>query len=376
MSEGQESASTSSANAFPRPAGATLLVPEQYGDQFSPAQSAFSFEESPRSPPLNDSGSERISDHSKTTRPVNCGAPGEKKDTDVVGQLARNYGSRRRTQYYEEQFAYKDATGSARERVTKDSPIIAELRTNVIVKDEYTLVTDLSYHLSTRYQRPESSIMITVNHSACLLLSGSFEPAYILTVTALPVQIQPTVNKRNAALIQSFMSDILGVTADRGIVRFQTIPEENLAIGGRTVLGEIERLEKQQAEENGGALRRAVTRSSRKSVVMRSKSALQLSRSNSRADGRTTTTPPIPSPGPFDSGSGEGEKTGATETNHLSELSPVDSKMNRTPSSHKSKQKIKTGTTALPSIPPPPIPEDTSTPKIGKRKSFIAIFRR
>lgn len=325
MSESQASTSSSSANAFPRPAGATMLVPEQ------------------------------------------CGAPGEKKDTDDVGQRARNYGSRQRTQYYEEQFAYKDATGSARERITKDSPVIAELRTNVIVKDEYTLVTDLSYHLSTRYQRPESAMMITVNHSACLLLGGSFEPAYILTVTALPVQIQPTINKRNAALIQSFMSDTLGVTPDRGIIRFQTIPEENMAISGRTILGEIERLEKQQAEENGGGLRCAVTKSSWKSVAMRSKSSLQLS-----------ITSPIPSPSPFDSGSAGGEKIGVAETNHLSELSPVDSKMSRTPSPHKSKQRnsTKTGTTALPSLPPPPIPEDTPTPKIGKRKSFIAIFRR
>lgn len=203
-------------------------------------------------------------------------------------------------------------------------------------------------------------MMITVNHSACLILGGSFEPAYILTVTALPVQIQPTTNKRNAALIQSFMSDTLGVTPDRGIIRFQTIPEENMAISGRTILGEIERLEKQQAEENGG-LRCAV-----KSAAMRSKSNLQL------------LTSPIPSPTPPDSGSVGGEKTGVAETNHLSELSPVDSKMNRTPSPHKSKQKnsTKTGTTALPSLLPPPIPVDIPTPKIGKRKSFIAIFRR
>ena len=110
-----------------------MLVPEQYGDQLSPVRSTFSFEESPKSPPLNGLGSERFFDHSKTTRPITRGAPGEKKDTDAVGQRTQNYGSRQRTQYYEEQFAYKDATGSARERITKDSPVIAELRTNVIV---------------------------------------------------------------------------------------------------------------------------------------------------------------------------------------------------------------------------------------------------
>lgn len=41
---------------------------------------------------------------------------------------------RRRTQYYEDQFQYKDnATSSIKDRVQRESPIIAELRTNVIV---------------------------------------------------------------------------------------------------------------------------------------------------------------------------------------------------------------------------------------------------
>lgn len=42
--------------------------------------------------------------------------------------------SKRRTQYYEEQFQYKEnRLGSVRERIENDSPVIAELRTNVIV---------------------------------------------------------------------------------------------------------------------------------------------------------------------------------------------------------------------------------------------------
>ena len=41
---------------------------------------------------------------------------------------------KRRTQYYEEQFQYKEnRLGSVRERIEKDSPVVAELRTNVIV---------------------------------------------------------------------------------------------------------------------------------------------------------------------------------------------------------------------------------------------------
>jgi hypothetical protein len=121
------------------------------------------------------------------------------------------------------------------------------------IKDEYTLVTDLSHHVSTRYQRPEASIMITVNHSACLLLGGSFEPTYILTINALPVQLQPTTNKRNAALMQQFMCESIGVTPERGIIKFVAFQEENFATNGTTILGEIERLErKHEARPNQG----------------------------------------------------------------------------------------------------------------------------
>lgn len=48
--------------------------------------------------------------------------------------VSLNGDSKRRTQYYEEQFQYKDsAMGSARERVQREAPVVAELRTNVIV---------------------------------------------------------------------------------------------------------------------------------------------------------------------------------------------------------------------------------------------------
>ena len=53
--------------------------------------------------------------------------------------------------------------------------------------------------------------MIKVDHSACLALGGNFDPCYILNIQALPSQLGASTNKRNAALIQSFMADILSV---------------------------------------------------------------------------------------------------------------------------------------------------------------------
>lgn len=218
--------------------------------------------------------------------------------------------------------------------------------------------------------------MITVNHSACLLLGGSFEPTYILTVNALPVQLQPTTNKRNAALIQNFMCESIGVTPDRGIIKFVAIQEDSLAMNGTTILGDIERLERQQAEEGGAAagMKRAITKSSRKSAVSKAKSSIQLSRNSSKAntDARAEQSPPLPGNGPLDSAIAVNEK-GLDQP-----AEPVDVKVN-----HKKSEPLlsrvgkRSNSNAAMAPPPPPIPKDRpTTPQVGKRKSFISIFRR
>lgn len=165
------------------------------------------------------------------------------------------------------------------------------------MKDEYIFLADLSQHLSQRYHRPISSIFVTLSHSACLLFAGTFDSAYILTVTALPSQIQPTTNKRNAALIQNFMIDSLGVSPERGVVRFVGIPEEFLATNGMTVLGEIENLGKTSSEDSR-------TESSRLSTIRsRSRRApkpqrLVLQEGNALKPEEESLTPPLQTPSP------------------------------------------------------------------------------
>lgn len=57
----------------------------------------------------------------------------EEQDANMMGSGVTE-ASKRRTQYYEDSFAYKDGHGqSAKERIQKDSPVVAELKTNVIV---------------------------------------------------------------------------------------------------------------------------------------------------------------------------------------------------------------------------------------------------
>lgn len=175
--------------------------------------------------------------------------------------------SKRTSAYYENEFAVGRESNSALDRVRNEALVIAELKTNVIIDDEFSFITDLSYHLSNRYQRSMSSIVVNLQHGMCMMFGGSFDPAYTLTIHALPGQVQPTTNKRNAALIQTHVKETLGVPASRGYVRFVASPEENVAHGGKTVAGEMEDVEK-------GA-RDSIDRLSSKSASTRSKRMLK-----------------------------------------------------------------------------------------------------
>lgn len=275
--------------------------------------------------------------------------------------------------------------------------------TYVQVKDEFTLVTDMSYNLSQRYSRPESSIMINVEHSACLLLAGSFEPAYILTITALPSQLQPVTNKRNAALIQSFMADILSVPPERGIVRFQPIAEENIATNGTTVMGEIERIEKSSSENEitaGNAIKRAWTRNSRRSVhakkptVKNSDGIPSNLPQIANAHAPTTSHSRQPSQNQSQSAvsltSHPGPAFVAGATPSVQEAPNKELPVPNGDGKEKEKRKstlngILKNVTNSPrpasaysgGLKPPPVPASSSpSPKVAKRKSFISMFKR
>lgn len=148
------------------------------------------------------------------------------------------------------------------------SLVCAILLIRMQVPSEHTLLTELSFQLSQRYQRPESSIFVFAEHSASLLLDGTHDPAYLLTITALPSQIAPTMNKRNAGLIQAFLQESLDISAKRGVIRFTSIAEENLATNGLTTLGEIEQLERSSCEEGGATMRSLSRNNGRKKKSM------------------------------------------------------------------------------------------------------------
>ncbi|KAL8698361.1 MAG: hypothetical protein Q9201_006618 [Fulgogasparrea decipioides] len=259
---GLSSRNSIDANEFPRKTGHSFTVSKRDNGLISPAKSSFSFADEVEPAPASASNKMDILDENQISRQMSRSGDVTMMDRDRASVDL----SRRKSQFYSEVFAYREPNLTARDRVHQYSVITAEVKTNVIIKDEYIFLQDVSQHLSQRYRRPLSSIFITLNHSECLLFAGSFDSAYIMTITALPSQIQPVTNKRNAVMIQTFMSDSLGVNPDRGVVRFVAMPEENLATNGNTVLGEIENLNREISEENGadakrsGTLRRKLSR--------------------------------------------------------------------------------------------------------------------
>jgi hypothetical protein len=165
--------------------------------------------------------------------------------------------SKKNSAYFESELAATNrGDDPVKARILNEAMVIAELKTNVIIRDEFAFITDLANHLSNRYQRPMSSINVTLHHGVCMLFAGTLEPACTLTIHALPSLVQPATNRRNAVLIQQHLHETLGVVSTRGYVRFEASPEENVALGGKTLAAEVEELSSRNVDRKPGVFRK------------------------------------------------------------------------------------------------------------------------
>lgn len=99
---------------------------------------------------------DRISNRA-ATRPIQHGTPGERTVPGNSSMDPHGNQARLRTQYFEEQFACRDAGGFVREKVLRASPVLAELRTNVDV----SCLSTYSYKRSAD-SSPSRSVMVTL----------------------------------------------------------------------------------------------------------------------------------------------------------------------------------------------------------------------
>jgi hypothetical protein len=69
----------------------------------------------------------------RITRDISRGAPGDASIFSATKSPEARELARKRSQYYSDAFAHREPIASARERVTKESMIMADVKTNVIV---------------------------------------------------------------------------------------------------------------------------------------------------------------------------------------------------------------------------------------------------
>ncbi|GAD91647.1 endonuclease/exonuclease/phosphatase family protein [Paecilomyces variotii No. 5] len=203
----------------------------------------------------------------KLTRELTRGAPTDSSGTRAASgrNPSQEEAVRKRSQYFEDSLSTREPHNTPKYRVNQDSIVIVEMKTNTrVTADEFQLLSDISSLFMQVYQRPENSILVTVEQNACLRFGSSPAPAYLLTVSALPSLIAPVTNLRNTILIQQGLKGILRIPPNRGVIRFTPVPEENFATNGATIMGEIDHLEQTARDESPGILKSISRSMSRK----------------------------------------------------------------------------------------------------------------
>jgi hypothetical protein len=114
------------------------IQPVMEQDKLSPALAGFSFgnHSEPASPTRVDHEPLRpVQERKESMRPIEWDSPGSPREVDASRKSSRAAEGRRRTEFFEDSFAYKDDWEThQRDNAVKQSPIVAELRTNVIVR--------------------------------------------------------------------------------------------------------------------------------------------------------------------------------------------------------------------------------------------------
>ncbi|KAG2421043.1 hypothetical protein HFD88_000659 [Aspergillus terreus] len=167
------------------------------------------------------------------------------------GEIEREPPYRSKSQYFDNAFNLRGSSLSPRTRLSENSLVVVELR----IKDDYSLAAVIASRLARIYQKPDTSMMVHIQHSACLHFGNPKQPSYLIKVFALPYMIAPITNLRSTVLIQTALQQILRIPPDRGIVLYSPISDENLATSGTTMSSEIARLEHRSEDEDPGILR-------------------------------------------------------------------------------------------------------------------------
>lgn len=100
----------------------------------SPAHSDIAMRQaSPWDSPSNTMTSAMTREEQRLINPIDRGAPGDAAIFSEGKTAEQKDLAKRKSQYYGDVFAHREPTTSARERIMKESMVMADVRTNVIV---------------------------------------------------------------------------------------------------------------------------------------------------------------------------------------------------------------------------------------------------
>ncbi|KAH6872102.1 Tautomerase/MIF superfamily [Coprinopsis sp. MPI-PUGE-AT-0042] len=93
-----------------------------------------------------------------------------------------------------------------------------QFKTNVKIEDEKAFALALSKKTAEILGKPEDFIMVNIEYSTTISFAGSFEPAFLLTITA--DGFNPESNVKYSAAFFSFVEEKLAIPGNRGYIRF------------------------------------------------------------------------------------------------------------------------------------------------------------
>ena len=118
--------------------GQKLELPGHENGAASPFRATFSFGKQDRHARSPSVGTD-LADENQSERPLKRGAPGDgalmamvHRDPEEIQQC------RRKSSFYGEVFAYRESNTSARERIARESVVMADVKTNIIVRPANT----------------------------------------------------------------------------------------------------------------------------------------------------------------------------------------------------------------------------------------------
>ncbi|KAI5118420.1 hypothetical protein M0805_005504 [Coniferiporia weirii] len=108
-----------------------------------------------------------------------------------------------------------------------------QLTTNVKVEDPKAFVLEFSKLAAQTLGKPESYISVSYSYEEALSFAGTFEPAFLMTVTSLG-NINAQANVGYSKSFFEFFKEKLGIQDNRGYITFNDPGRENMGFKSST----------------------------------------------------------------------------------------------------------------------------------------------